>query len=118
MTWIGVMGGYALGALVTARAVVERRKARFRQAGPCGVEAFERQERPHVEAMALCSGLVWIVALPLIVLGPLVAKVALARSGGGRPGTAPEAGCAARIDELERALGMGVYAGADLTSDT
>ncbi|MFJ7280941.1 hypothetical protein [Kitasatospora sp. NPDC098663] len=109
LTWIGVIGGYGLGGLVVMRAVFEQGRARFRRTTPVETERFDQQERQHIEVVALVAGLLWIVVLPAIVLGRLVARLGLARprGSGGDPVSA------GRIDELERVLSMGPYAPVD-----
>ncbi|WP_033216690.1 hypothetical protein [Kitasatospora phosalacinea] len=114
---LGVMAGYVLGGLLTARAVFRRERERFLRAGggPAVADArrvgtFERQERQQAEAFALCAGALWPVALPVLALHGLVGKVALDR---GRPvALRPDpAEVAARIEELERDLRLGRHAG-------
>ncbi|MEU3498842.1 hypothetical protein ABZ747_35815 [Kitasatospora cineracea] len=115
---LGVVAGYLLGGLLTARAVFRRGRERFLHRGGAQavdarrVRTFERQERQQTEAFALCSGALWPVALPVLLLHRLVGTVALDR---GRPGAAarPDPGAvAARIDELERELRLGCHGGA------
>ncbi|WP_158715118.1 hypothetical protein [Kitasatospora phosalacinea] len=117
---LGVVAGYALGGLLTARTVFRRGRARFLRAGGARAAAderrvgtFERQERQQTEAFALCAGALWPVALPVLALHGLVGAVALDR---GRP-AAPAAArpdpqeVTARIEELERELQLGPHAG-------
>ncbi|MFD0561020.1 hypothetical protein ACFQ2M_02515 [Kitasatospora saccharophila] len=114
---LGVVAGYLLGGLLTARAVFRRERERFLRAGGARAGAaarrvgtFERQERQQTEAFALCAGALWPVALPVLALHGLVGAVALDR---GRPGAAvrPEpSAVAARIEELERDLRLGPHA--------
>ncbi|MFC8723418.1 hypothetical protein [Kitasatospora sp. NPDC057198] len=108
---LGVVAGYVLVGLLTARAVFRRGRERFLRAGGARrVGAFERQERQQTEAFALCTGALWPVALPVLALHGLVGVVALDR---GRPAPAvrPEPSeVAARIEELERDLRLGPHA--------
>ncbi|MFB7381239.1 hypothetical protein ACFC6U_34980 [Kitasatospora purpeofusca] len=109
LLWLGVLGGYGIGAVVTARAVFERGRAGFLAGTASGgsLAEFERRERPHIEAIALFSGVLWVTAVPVLLLRRLVARLALARSGDGARDVQQ---VRKRIDELERALGVGAYA--------
>ncbi|QKW18012.1 hypothetical protein HUT16_02090 [Kitasatospora sp. NA04385] len=115
---LGMVAGYALGGLLTARTVFRRERERFLRAGGARAVAderrvgtFERQERQQTEAFALCAGALWPVALPVLLLHGLVGTVALDR---GRPTAAPvrpdPSEVAARIEELERDLRLGRHA--------
>ncbi|MFB7908287.1 hypothetical protein ACFC1T_17800 [Kitasatospora sp. NPDC056076] len=109
LLWLGMLGGYAIGAVVTARTVFERGRAGF-LGGPASgrsLAEFERRERPHIEVIALCSGVLWVTAVPVLLLRRLVASVVLARP---RHGVRDGQQVRARISELERALGIGTYA--------
>ncbi|MFB7948506.1 hypothetical protein ACFC6L_26715 [Kitasatospora phosalacinea] len=117
---LGVVAGYALGGLLTARTVFRRGRERFLRAGGARAAAderrvgtFERQERQQTEAFALCAGALWPVALPVLALHGLVGAVALDR---GRPAESAAARpdpreVASRIEELERELQLGPHAG-------
>ncbi|MFE1316323.1 hypothetical protein [Kitasatospora phosalacinea] len=117
---LGVVAGYALGGLLTARTVFRRGRARFLRAGGARAAAderrvgtFERQERQQTEAFALCAGALWPVALPVLALHGLVGAVALDRGRSAAPAAArpdPQE-VAARIEELERELRLGPHAG-------
>ncbi|MDY0812783.1 hypothetical protein [Kitasatospora purpeofusca] len=111
LLWLSVLGGYGVGAVLTARAVFERGRTGFLgTASGRSLAEFERKERPHIEAIALFSGVLWVTAVPLLLLRQFVARVVLARPGhGGRDAQQVRA----RIDELERALGVGAYAADD-----
>ncbi|MFK0193787.1 hypothetical protein [Kitasatospora sp. NPDC090308] len=118
---LGMVAGYVLGGLLTARAVFRRERNRFLRAGGTRAVAderrigtFERQERQQAEAFALCSGALWPVALPVLLLHRLVGTVALDRGRAGHAGDALRPDpleVAARIDELERELLLGPYPG-------
>ncbi|MFJ8431324.1 hypothetical protein ACIQ9P_08485 [Kitasatospora sp. NPDC094019] len=105
--WMGVLGGYGLGAVVTARTVFERGRACYLDgsaggsAGGRSVAEFERRERQHVEAVALFAGVLWVTVVPVLLLRRLVA--------GPGPGGADPQAVRDRIEELERTLGMGAY---------
>ncbi|MFF3006730.1 hypothetical protein ACFVTF_28465 [Kitasatospora sp. NPDC057940] len=113
LLWLGVLGGYAIGAVVTARTVFERGRTGFLAGTATGrsLAEFERRERQHIEAIALFSGVLWVTAVPVLVVRRLVARLALARPAchGGRSAQQVRD----RIDELERALGVGAYADDD-----
>ncbi|MFD8595462.1 hypothetical protein ACFV1L_10715 [Kitasatospora sp. NPDC059646] len=118
---LGVLVGYALGAFLTARSVFRRCRAAY-LAGRTGsggahtVGAFERQERQQAEAVALSAGALWPAAVPLLLLRRAVAALVLARPDGR---VRPEPGeVAERIDDLERALGVGRYAAPPRTVPT
>ncbi|MFG3226028.1 hypothetical protein ACGF07_14765 [Kitasatospora sp. NPDC048194] len=110
---LGVLGAYGLGALLTTRTVFRRGREGY-LAGTLGTAtertagAFERQERQQLEALALCAGVLWVVAVPVLLARRLVTTVALARPHG-PVGPAPQE-VSTRIDELERALELGPYA--------
>ncbi|MFB7676569.1 hypothetical protein ACFC26_34700 [Kitasatospora purpeofusca] len=107
--WLGVLGGYGIGAVVTARTVFERGRTGFLAGTASGrsLAEFERRERQHIEAIALFSGVLWVTAVPVLLLRQLVARLVLARPGRGGPDARQ---VRERIDELERALGVGAYA--------
>ncbi|MFB7666919.1 hypothetical protein ACFC1R_23715 [Kitasatospora sp. NPDC056138] len=112
LLWLGVFGGYGLGAVVTARAVFERGRSGYLASAAPGrgneraVGEFEQQERQHIEVIALFCGLLWVTAVPALLLRHIVARLALARPCAGRNAEAVRE----RIDELERSLGLGAYA--------
>ncbi|GLW72852.1 hypothetical protein Kpho02_51510 [Kitasatospora phosalacinea] len=114
---LGVVAGYALGGLLTARTVFRRERERFLRAGGARAVAderrvgtFERQERQQTEAFALCAGALWPVALPVLALHGLVGAVALDRGRVAVVRPDPRE-VAARIEELERELELGPHAG-------
>ncbi|MFF4342882.1 hypothetical protein ACFY00_23500 [Kitasatospora sp. NPDC001540] len=116
---LGVVAGYALGGLLTARTVFRRERERFLRAGGARAVAderrvgtFERQERQQTEAFALCAGALWPVALPVLALHGLVGAVALDRGRAAALRPDPQE-VAARIEELERELQLGPHAGPD-----
>ncbi|MCC9305920.1 hypothetical protein LN042_02155 [Kitasatospora sp. RB6PN24] len=120
MLWLmlGVLGGYGLGAALTARVVFERSRAgfldgaatsRFRRAR--ALADFERHERHQVEVIALLSGVCWVVAVPVLVLKHAVTDLLFARPVGVPAERRCDQDVAERIDELERSLGIGAYAG-------
>ncbi|PYC78696.1 hypothetical protein C7C46_15475 [Streptomyces tateyamensis] len=115
LVWLlEVLGGYGLGALMTARAVFAYGRAGYLsgpargRVSPHSVAEFERREREHVEAIALCAALLWVVAVPVLLLRQFVTRVLFAR---GCTSTPEPKQVLDSIDELERALGMGRYAG-------
>ncbi|MFF4381650.1 hypothetical protein [Kitasatospora sp. NPDC001547] len=112
LLWLGVLGGYGIGAVVTARTVFERGRTGFLGGRASGrsLAEFERGERQHLEAIALCSGALWVAAVPLLLLRRLVTRWALARTG--CPVESAQQ-VRDRIDDLERALGVGAYAADD-----
>lgn len=107
--WLGVLGGYGIGAAVTARTVFERGRTGFLGGTPSGrsLAEFERKERQHIEVIALFSGVLWVTAVPVLLLRQLVARLVLARPDGGGPDAQQ---VRERVDELERVLGIGAYA--------
>ncbi|MFD7735727.1 hypothetical protein ACFV6F_35730, partial [Kitasatospora phosalacinea] len=115
---LGVVTGYALGGLLTARTVFRRGRERFLRAGGARAGAderrvgtFERQERQQTEAFALCAGALWPVALPVLALHGLVGAVALDRGRPAAPGPPPPGPRAvpARLEEVVRELRLGSH---------
>ncbi|MFE6749777.1 hypothetical protein ACFVGM_28290 [Kitasatospora purpeofusca] len=112
--WLGVLGGYGLGAVVTARTVFERGRACYLGAaagetpGRRSMAEFERRERPHIEGVALFAGVLWVAVVPVLLLRRLVAGPGPVLAPAGPVGADPQA-VRDRIDELERTLGMGAY---------
>ncbi|MFJ9770319.1 hypothetical protein ACIRVF_03645 [Kitasatospora sp. NPDC101157] len=112
---------YGVVAGLTARTVFRRSRAGFvasRRGGPAEwvEERFEEQERAQAEAVALMSGLCWVVAVPALVLRRVVAGLVLCRPAP-RRGVVPTPTAAERIEELERALGLGAYSSTPLPGD-
>ncbi|MFD8706572.1 hypothetical protein ACFV1W_28880 [Kitasatospora sp. NPDC059648] len=105
---------YGVVAGLTARTVFARSRAGFvasRRGGPIEwvEERFEKQERAQAEAVALVSGLCWVVAIPALVLRRVVAGLVLDRPAPRCTATPAAPTVADRIEELERALGMGAF---------
>ncbi|MFH9352154.1 hypothetical protein [Kitasatospora sp. NPDC017646] len=112
---------YGVVAGLTARMVFARSRAGF-VAGRRGAhtewveERFEEQERAQAEAVALVSGLCWVVAIPALLLRRVVTGLVLDRPAP-RSTATPTQSVADRIEELERALGLDASAPNALPGD-
>ncbi|MEU4303254.1 hypothetical protein AB0F92_39970 [Kitasatospora aureofaciens] len=114
---------YGVVAGLTARTVFARSRAGFvasRGGGPTEwvQERFEQQERAQAEAVALMSGLCWVVAIPALVLRRVVAGLVLCRPAVSQTPAMPAPTVADRIEELERALGLGAPSPIPLLGDS